>query len=243
VESHTLLFGKTITKKVKRGKREVEEKLVYLKTKAKPQIFLVPEARLKSLMKSPAELRNRTIIKLEKNQRIVRLEVHKGKEKLILAMKKLKWTAVEPKDLKLTDQGVKRDVKMLATRFTAKEFSKEKDPKKTGLGKPEGRLIVTIETTPPKANKGDKGKPAPKVAPKRAGKRVVVVIHIGKKVGKRERYVQVKGKPDVYILRQHTLGRIWKGKDKWKPPKRRPGGRGMPGRGMPGRFRMPPRRR
>jgi len=269
VTSYTLLFGKTITKKVKRGKREVDEKLVYLKTKAKPQIFLVQEARLKALMKSPSDLRNRTIIKVDKGQRIVRIEVHKGKEKVILAMEKLKWTAVEPKDLKFTDRSVKRDVKMLATRFTAKEFSKVTDPKKTGLDKPEGRVLITIETAPPapakpakpakKAQKGDKAapKPAPKATPKPAGKvkRVVLEILVGKEASKRERYVQVKGKPDIYIMRQYTLQRVWKGKDKWKPPKRRPGGpgmrgRGMPGRGMPGRggrmprnFRMPPRRR
>ena len=268
VVSYTLLFGKTITKKVKRGKREIDEKLVYLKTKAKPQIFLMQESRLKALLKSPSELRNRTIIQVAKGQRIVRLEVHKGKEKIILAMKGLKWTAVEPKDLKFTDRSVKGDVKLLATRFTAKSFSKVKDPKKTGLDKPEGRLIVTLETAPPKpakkAKKGDKGKPAPKVAPKPAGKikRVVVEILIGKAVSKRERYVQIKGKPDIYIMRSHTLERAWKGKAKWKPSKRRPpGGRGMPGRGMPGRgmpgrgmpgrgrgmmprnIRMPPRRR
>jgi Domain of unknown function (DUF4340) len=276
VKTYTLLFGKTITKKVKRGKREVDEKLVYLKVKAKPQIFLMQEARLKSLMKSPSELRNRTIVKLDKGQRIVRLEVHKGKEKIILAMEKLKWKAVEPKDLKFTDASIKRDVKMLTTRFTAKEFSKEKDPKKTGLDKPEGRLIVTLETAPPKppqkAKKGDKGKPAPKVAVRPAGpvKRVVLELLVGKTVNKRERYVQIKGKPDIYIIRVYTLERIWKGKNKWKPAKRRPGGRGMgdrgmpgrgmrgmpgrgmPGRGMPGRgpgrrtprnIRMPPRRR
>lgn len=260
VESFTLLFGKTITKKVKRGKKDVDEKLVYLKTKAKSQIFLVQEARLKALMKSPAQLRNRTIIQLEKDQRIVRLEVHKGKDKVILAMEKLKWKALEPKDLKFTDSAVKRDVTMLTKRFTAKEFSTETDPKKTGLDKPEGRVLITIETAPPKPAKkaakkpGDKAKPAPKVAPKPARPAVktkpfVVEILIGKKVGKRERYVQVKGKPDIYIMRQFTLDRIWKGKDKWKPPKRRPGGpgmrgmpgRGMPGRGMPGRGRMPRR--
>jgi len=266
VESYTLLFGKTISKKVKRGKRDVDEKLVYLKTKNKPQIFLMQEARLKSLLKAPSELRDRTIIKVDKGQRIVRLEVHMGKEKVILALDKLKWTAVEPKDLKFTDRGVKQDMTMLATRFTAKEFSKVTDPQKTGLDKPSGRLIVTIETAPPeppkpakKAKKGDKSKPAPKAKPKPAGKitRVVVEILVGKEAQKRERYVQVKGRPDIYIMREHTLGRAWKGKDKWKPPQRRPGGpggpgmrgRGMPGGGMPGRgrmpqnFRMPPRRR
>ena len=115
---------------------------------------------------------------------------------------------------------------------------------------------MTIETAPPKkAKKGDKGKPAPKVAPRptRKAKRVVVVVLVGKEASKRERYVQIKGKPDIYIMRQYTLQRVWKGKDKWKPPKRRPGGRGKPGRGMPGRgmpgrgmprnFRMPPRGR
>ncbi len=243
VESYTLLFGKTITKKVKRGKREVEEKLVYLKLKSKPQIFLIQEARLKALMKSPSDLRNRTIVKIDRGQHIVRLEVYRGKEKIILAKKKLKWTAVEPKDLKFTDASVKRDVKMLTTRFTAKEFSKEKDPKKTGLDKPEGRILVTIETAPPKppqkdkkAKKGEKGKPAPKVVPKPAGKikRMVVEILVGKTVNKRERYVQIKGKPDIYIMRQYTLERVWKGKAKWKPAKRRPGARGMPGRGMRG---------
>jgi hypothetical protein len=243
VETFSVLFGKTITQKVKRGKREVDEKLVYLKTGDKPQIFLVQETRLQALMKSPAELRNRTLIRLDKGQRITRLEIHTGKEKVILALDQLKWKAEAPKDLKFEDSAVKRDVTLLGTRFTAKEFSKVTDPKMTGLDKPQGRILVTVEAAPPKPAKADKGKagkgkaakPAPKPATRGAAKPVVVEILVGKDAGKRERYLQVKGKPDVYVMRGYTLERIWKGKDKWKPPKRRPGARGMPGRGMPGR--------
>ncbi len=235
VQTYKLLIGKTITRKVKRGKREVDEKLVYIKTGSKPQVFLVQQMRLKNLMRSPSELRNRTLIHLGKGQQIVRLEVHKGKEKVVLAKEKLKWTALEPKDLKFTDSAVKRDVKMLATRFTAKSFSKERDPKKTGLEKPAGRLLVTIATTPAKASskKGARAQQQP------AARRSVVEIIVGKEAGKRERYLQVKGKPDIYIMRSYTLERVWKGVAKWKPPKRRPRG---PGR-VPGGFRMPSRRR
>ena len=241
-KTYTVLFGKTIQPskddKKKVGRRP--QPTIYVQIKGNPQVFLVQTSRLRSVLKTPQELRNRTVMQLEPGQKIVRLEVQKGKDTFLFNLgPDKKWKVEKPKDLKFDEKGFVRNLKSLATRFTAKAFSTEKDPTKTGLNKPTGKIVFTIDTEPPK--------PKPKTAqPKAKPRRDVVTILIGKEPKKRELYVQRQGTPDIFIISQHTLQRLWKGPDKWGKPKRPPRrpGAGMPGQmggRMGGRGRMPQR--
>jgi len=217
-KSYTLLFGKTVEKKVKRGKRTVKEKQVYVQVKGKPQVFLVQETRLRTLRKSPLELRDRTIIGVADGESVTRIEVMRDGAKVVLEKQNSTWKAVEPKDLVVDTKAVDRDAGMLKGRFKAKSYSKETDPKKTGLDKPKGWLRVTVEAATPKKAEKKGSKTAT------AKKRRVMELLVGKEAAKRERYVQVKGSHTVFIVRQYTLERLWKGRDKWKkrPRPRRP---------------------
>ncbi len=277
-KSHTLLFGKTVERKVKRGKKERTEKLTYVQIKGNPQVFLVQERRLKVLKKRPTDLRDRSVIRLSARQQVNRLEVHKKGDTLLFARTDGKWTVKKPAGMEFEAKAMERAFKTLRGRFKAKAFSDVTDPAKTGLDKPEGKLVLTVGPKPekkkPANKKGDKkadkkaGKKAdekaekekaekekaaaPRPAPRPAARPAApvrtetIVLLIGKEAAKRERYVQVQGRPAVYVIRQYTLKRLWKGQGKWKAARRPPGrmrGR-MPGR-MRGRMpgRMPGRMR
>jgi hypothetical protein len=260
-----VLIGKTFEKDVERGKKTVKEKSVYLQVKGQPQIFVLTENRVTSLLKSPAELRDRTVIKLTDQQQVVRMEILKDGETTILAREQGKWTAVQPKDLKLDEAAVDREAKSLATRWNAKSFSTETDVAKTGLDKPVGRILLTVETGAPPAaapppakdamapdamapdamapdamaaadKKPEAKAPAAPPAPAAKGVTTVIEILIGKEAAKRELYVQVKGRPDVYIMNEFSLKSLWKPSKDWVKKAAPAGGPGMPG-GMPG---MPP---
>jgi hypothetical protein len=220
-----------------------------------------------SLIKSPAELRDRTVIKLTDQQQVVRMEILKDGETTILAREKGKWTAVQPKDLKIDEAAVDREVKSLATRWNAKAFSTETDVAKTGLDKPVGRILLTVETgaapaapaapakdamapdamapdamAPDAMAAGDRkpdamaaaaAAPAAPAAPAAKVETMVIEILIGKEAAKRELYVQVKGRPDVFIMNEFSLKSLWKPSKEWVKKAPPPGGPGMPG-GMPG---------
>ena len=226
-----------VVHEIKLGKEDEENKTRYLKLAQNSQIFAIAHTSARNLEKKITEYRDKTVLELDPSQ-IVKLEVQHPKGKTVLAKvpsktkgedkrdkkedkkekkadseKVMVWEAQEPKDLELDKAAVDRLMKTLDGRFRARQFSETTDPEKTGLKKPSGRVIFTLKDN-----------------------RKTVELLIGDEQEKRQYYVQVKGKPDVYIIGSYPLTQVYKEPDKWK---KRAGGSMPPGMGRGG-MRMPP---
>jgi hypothetical protein len=215
------------------GKEDKKKKAYYVKLADKKQIFTVRSSALKYLLGDISSYRDKTVVAVEP-EKLVAIEVQHEKGTTVLEKKQKKakktdqkakdedkkgkkdankkptmtWTAVKPKDLELDVGGVKRITRTLESRFRARAFAKETDPQKTGLNKPTGRVILRLAD-------GSK-----------------ITLLIGKEAKKRQRYLQVKGKPDIYLMGSYPLNQLYKPPEKWKKRKRPAGGRR--------RRRMPP---
>jgi Domain of unknown function (DUF4340) len=113
------------------------------------------------------------------------------------------WKADEPADLTFDRNKLMGSVRMLEGRFSAHRFATKTDPAATGLSKPGGRIVVTVAV--PK-------KPV-----------VTVEVLIGRVGPRGDFYVQIKGKPQVYLVRKWVLNRIYRGPREWA--RRNPRGR------------------
>ena len=217
------------------GKEQPKAKTRYVKQAKNPQVFSVPTRSLKNLEKKVLDFKDKTVIRIDA-KKLTRIEVQHPKGKTVLVRKeeapkkdakkdakkdkkkadkkakpKMVWTVEEPKVLKLDTAGVDRVARMLEKRFRARSYAETTEPEKTGLDKPEGRVLLTVE-----------------------GERRPVELLVGKEKDKRKRFLQVKGKPEVYLMGPHPLGQIYKEPEKWKKRKR------PQGMGRGGRRRMPP---
>lgn len=227
-----------VVHEIKLGKEDKENKTRYLKLAQNSQIFAIAHTSARNLEKKITEYRDKTVLELDPSQ-IVKLEVQHPKGKTVLAKvpskpkeedkkgdkkedkkekkadseKVMVWEAQEPKDLELDKAAVDRLMKTLEGRFRARQFSETTDPEKTGLKKPTGRVIFTLKDN-----------------------RKTVELLIGDEQEKRQYYVQVKGKPEVYIIGSYPLTQVYKEPDKWK---KRARGSMPPGMGRGG-MRMPP---
>ncbi len=232
------------------GKEEEDTKTRYIKLAGNPQIFAVAATTVTNLEKKISEFRDKTIFKLDPSE-IVRIEVQHPDGKTVLAKApapkeekkedttdqppdetpeekedppakpaepQMVWKALEPKGLELDSGGVDRLIKLLEDRFNARAFSDTTDTKITGLAKPEGRVLLTLK-----------------------GQRRPVELLIGNEHEKRQYYVQVRGRPDVYIIGSYPLTQLYKAPENWKKRQPPPPGAGPPGM-PPGMMQQPIRR-
>jgi hypothetical protein len=210
------------------GKEEKKQKARYVKLEDKKQVFLVRETALANALKDIAQLRDKTVVKVDPSN-VVGIEVRHEKGTTVLKREKVEppkkkkdqkdekgkkqepataWKVVKPKSLQKEEIAVDRVVKMLESRFRARSFANTADPEKTGLRKPVGRVILRLAKGPR------------------------ITILVGKEAEKNRRYVQVQGKPEVYVMGSYPLSQLYKPPLKWKKPKRPQGmGRGRRRRG------------
>lgn len=198
--TYVLLVGAELSK----------EKTRYVKVEGKNQVFTIRSTTVASFLKKVIDFKDKTIFAVKPDD-VVSIEVDKEGKKSVLVKEKGKWVLSEPKNIELDLPMVERTVKMLENRFKAREFSDTKDPKKTGLDKPKGKVVIRLKD------------------------KKVIELLIGNEQKRSHWYVQVKGADDVYVVSSYPLTQLYKEPEKWKKVVRKPGPMG-PG----GRRRRPP---
>ena len=218
--------GKTISLLI--GNRDAQRRAAFAKIQGEDRVFLVRHP-LDELPDEPiTAYRDKTLVQAELNQ-VVGLVVEKEGTSVEFAKEGTVWKAVKPADLKVNISRLISTVRLLEGRFSAHELSKETSAAVTGLDKPEGRILVKVQAAPDK----------PVTA---------VEIVVGKAGPRGDYFVQVKGRPEVFLIRRWVLTRVWQSATEWTGagpaagPGTGPGAGPASGRGgppLPGRLRPP----
>lgn len=169
--THRLLVGN------KKGDQDT-----YVKVPDKPQVFLIKKYTVDRIARRPIDLRDKTVTSF-KDDDIEEVEIVKAKDRLLLHRASGSWTSTP--STKLDDVKVKSAVSALAG-LKAIAFSDISDPKKTGLGKPEGVVTVRLR---------DKSK---------------VALRVGAEAEDNTVYLVRDGRPDVFLIKKYTVERFLK---------------------------------
>jgi hypothetical protein len=161
----------------------------YVKTPGSAQVFLVPKWSAERLAKPPLEFRDKTLCDLKADD-VVGIDIAQAGTEVQLERSGSEWKA--KKGVPALDPQKALQVAQAFSGFRAASFAETADPKTTGLGKPTGK--VTIRSKDKKAT----------------------TLLIGAKKGDQDYYMQVAGRPDIYLVKKYTVDRILKKPDELK---------------------------
>jgi len=154
---------------------------IYVASSAGPTVYTVKKYTLDRIARRPIDYRDKTITKA-KEADLVSVEITDAGETTKLVQDKAgKWTAAKGT---ADDTKVKPAVAAFDN-FVAAGFAEEKEPAKTGLGKPQGQAVLHLK---------DKS---------------TVTIKVGAAT-QEDYYVQKVGSPDVYLVKKYAVDRWMK---------------------------------
>lgn len=182
------------------GAKDAKRRAAYAQIKGDKRVFLVRHP-LDDLPDQPiSNYKDKLLVRAQPNE-ITSLLIEKNGEQVKFTKQGRVWKAVKPAELSFDRNKLMGSVRMLEGRFSAHKFATKTDAATTGLSKPGGRIVVTV--TEPK-------KPV----------RTVEVL-IGRAGPRGDFYVQVKGQPQVHLVRRWVLNRIYRGPREWARRKNR----------------------
>ncbi|MCU1280190.1 MAG: hypothetical protein JWM53_3736 [bacterium] len=155
---------------------------LYVASSDSPTVYTVKKFSIEHMARKPVDYRDKTIVKA-KQADLAAVDITAGSETTTLTQAKDgKWTA---------GKGAVDDTKVkpaLAAfdNFTASGFSDDKEPAKTGLGKPAGRAVLHPKGKPP------------------------ITITVGATTKDGDYYVQRSGSADVYLVKKYAVDRWMK---------------------------------
>lgn len=159
-----------------------DEQDTYVKVPDQAQVFLIKKYTLDRIARRPIDLRDKTVTSF-KDDDVAEVEIVKDKSRLQLRKDNDSWKATPP--TKLDDIKVKSAISALAN-MKATGFSEQRDPVKTGLGKPQGVVTVSLK---------DKSK---------------IVLRVGSEAEDNAVYLAREGRPDIFLLKKYTAERFLK---------------------------------
>lgn len=191
--------GKSVTLLI--GNKDEKRRSAYGRIKGDDRVFRLRHP-LDELPDEPIRsFRDKTLVEAKLNE-VVALEVVKNDETVRFEKKGRLWKAVKPEGLKFNQSRLISTIRLLEGRFAAHRFARDAKPEKTGLDKPQGRIIVTVKPTKP-------DKPERKVE-----------ILIGQAGKRGDFYAKVKGKGPVVLIRRWILNRVWRDSKEWNQRRR-----------------------
>ncbi|MBI5546204.1 MAG: DUF4340 domain-containing protein, partial [Deltaproteobacteria bacterium] len=121
---------------------------IYAKVGGRDDLYALQEYTAKGLRKRMLDLRDLTLMKLEK-EKATKVEIVDGKTRLVLEKQGADWKVASsseaiPGDFQLDGAMVDRRLTTLST-TRAQKLAGETAPSTTGLGKPAARITVTLE--------------------------------------------------------------------------------------------------
>jgi hypothetical protein len=184
--------GKTATLLI--GLKDAKRRGAFAQIKGDGRVFLVRHP-LDDLPDQPiADYKDKQLVSAQAGETTA-LTIEKNGETVKFTRQGKVWKAEQPADLSFDRNKLMGSVRMLEGRFSAHKFADKTDPATTGLGKPGGKIVVTV---------AEPGKP----------ERTVTVL-IGREGPAGDYYVQVQGEPQVYLVRRWVLNRIYRGPREW----------------------------
>jgi hypothetical protein len=155
---------------------------VLVATSDSPQVYTVKKFSIEHIAKKPIDYRDKTIVKA-KGADLASVTIEAGNDTTTLTQgKDGKWTAAKGN---ADDSKVKPALGAFES-LSAAGFSEEKDPGKTGLGKPSGRAVLHVKGKPP------------------------VTITVGAATKDGDYFVQKSGSADVYLVKKYAIDRWMK---------------------------------
>ncbi|MEA3404040.1 MAG: DUF4340 domain-containing protein [Armatimonadota bacterium] len=141
----TVTFGKTETRTV--GEDEEEKDIVYVRTSARPEIMMVEADQLEKVQKTPLDLRDRTIVRFERDdvQRI-RVERTKGLS-FTVARRPDGWRIEKPRSVdarKTAVEDILWDLESLNAEAFIKEEVSPPELRQYGLAVPQAAISVFL---------------------------------------------------------------------------------------------------
>ncbi|HJZ89210.1 MAG TPA: DUF4340 domain-containing protein [Polyangia bacterium] len=157
----------------------------YVKTGDRTQVFLLPKYTIERLAKAPIEFRDKTLCDL-KADAVTALDITYGGAQLQLEKSGSDWKARKPAIA--VDATKVVPITQSFTNFKAWAFAESTDPKTTGLKKPTAR--ITVRTSDKKS----------------------ITFAVGA-LKDQDYFLQVVGRPDVYMVKKYALDRMLKKPD------------------------------
>ncbi len=186
------------------GRKDHKRRAAFAQLKGDKRVFLVRHP-LDELPDQPiSHFRDKKLLDARAGE-LTSLTVEKGGQRVRFERSGRVWKMVEPAGRTFDRNRLMGSVRMLEGRFSAYKFASKTDDATTGLSTPSGRIKVTVARA---------GKP----------ERTVEVL-IGRQGARGDVYVQVKGQPQVYLVRRWVLNRVFRGPEEWSRGTRRRGAR------------------
>jgi hypothetical protein len=151
---------------------------LYVATAESPTVYIIKKYALDRIARRPIDFRDKTLAKI-KAADLTSVEITVGAETTTLTQKDGKWSAGKA----TVDDAKVKPVVASFENFSADGFSDERDPVKTGLGKPAGQVV---------AHSKDKQ---------------TVTIKVGAATKDGDYYVTKIGSPDVYRVKKYAVDR------------------------------------
>jgi len=158
----------------------------YVKKADSDQVFLVAKFTIERLAKPPVDFRDKTMSDIKADE-VVALDINYGGSQLVLEKSGNDWKAKKPAALAVDNAKVTPIAQAFAS-WKAGGFAETVDPKATGLKKPTAR--ITVHTKSKKS----------------------VTFLVGA-LKDEDYFVQVAGRPDVFVVKKFGLERILKKPD------------------------------
>lgn len=182
------------------GAKDPKRRAAYAQIQGDKRVFLVRHP-LDELPDQPISgYKDKLLVSAQPGE-ITTLTVEKNSETVKFTKQGRTWKVDLPADLTFDRNKLMGTVRMLEGRFSAHKFAAKTDDATTGLSKPAGRIVVTV---------AEPQKPV----------RTVEVL-IGRTGPRGDFYVQVKGEPQVYLVRRWVLNRVYRAPREWARSKTR----------------------
>ncbi len=178
--------GKTIT--ITLGKAKGDD--YYVRSNLAPEVFLVRKFGIERLLSKPIDLREKTIADIKVDD-VAKLDVT-GTDGVGFTLERSGETFKMTRPKGESDPVKTKAVASSFASFKAWAFADTKDPKVTGLGKPS--MTATVRT-----KKGDG-----------------LTLTVGGLKDSTDYYVQVKGRPEILLVRKFLIDRLRKKPDDLK---------------------------
>ncbi len=182
------------------GLKDTKRRAAYAQIQGDKRVFLVRHP-LDDLPDQPiSNYKDKQLVNARPGE-ITSLLIEKNGETVKFTKQGRVWKADTPDGLTFDRNKLMGSVRMLEGRFSAHKFAKKTDDATTGFSKPGGRIVVTV------------------AEPKKPVRTVEVII--GRAGPRGDFYAQVKGQPQVYLVRRWVLKRVYRGPREWARRKNR----------------------
>jgi hypothetical protein len=168
------------------------EQHTYAKRADGPRVWQIAAYVAKRIPSSPAQWQDKGILELQPEQ-VAALEIQKGAEMITLLREGDAWKAKLPADLGDVDQQLVGMALASFGHLRAQTIVETPDPKVTGLAAPSGSISITSKE----------------------GKTTKLLVGAEVKA-ERAYYVQIEGKPMVYLVSDYLVNPALKAPKDWK---------------------------